>query len=82
VDLLGRRSVVRTKWEILQARADRLRKELSELEFSLKWMENTNLHTLCACGEMLQTEKDFADHFLVPDERYLNLGNCKKNSTL
>jgi len=28
------------------------------------------------CREVLRTEGDFARHFVVPDERYLNLGNC------
>lgn len=33
------------------------------------------------CGEILHTEGDFARHFVVPDERYLNLGNCPTKTT-
>lgn len=28
------------------------------------------------CGTALATEADFAQHFVVPDVRYLNLGQC------
>lgn len=35
----------------------------------------------CAgCGAILATEGDFARHFLIPDERYLNLGLCPKRA--
>jgi hypothetical protein len=30
----------------------------------------------CPCGASFETEADFAKHFIVPDERLLNLGWC------
>ena len=40
-------------------------------------LDRTPFGGSCAsCGEILVTEGDFARHFLIPDERYLNLGEC------
>lgn len=42
-------------------------------------LEEGQCGTKCAgCGELLVFEKDFAAHFVVPDERYLNIGDCPK----
>lgn len=32
------------------------------------------------CGEMLETEADFAKHYTVPDVQYFNLGTCVKKA--
>jgi hypothetical protein len=73
--------VMRTKWDILQERADKLRSDLAAIEANMAWMTEVpftaNGAGKCsACGEELKTEADFAKHFLVPDERFLNLGEC------
>jgi hypothetical protein len=64
---------MRTKWDVLEERLRTLRK----LEREMAGMERTEFGRPCAgCGEVLATEADFARHFLIPDERYLNLGRC------
>ena len=69
--------VKRTKWEILNARAVELRAALADVEQEMRGLENTRCGLSCSgCGMVLETEKDFAEHFTIPDERYLNLGNC------
>src|SRR4051794_31242759 len=70
---------MRTKWDILVARRDAIQADLQKVEQELRWLENTSLGTSCAgCGEVLKTEADFAKHFLVADEHFLNLGECPK----
>lgn len=40
-------------------------------------LELTDCGLNCAgCDEFLATEGDFARHFIIPDHRYKNLGNC------
>lgn len=41
------------------------------------WAENTPFVTKCSgCGVMLETEADFAKHFVISDVRLFNLGTC------
>lgn len=60
---------------------ERLEKIVS-ITADLDWMDRTpfpqDLGTrgYCDCGFHIVTEADFAKHFVIPDERYLNLGNC------
>jgi len=68
---------VRTKWQILERRRYALRLALQKLDKELTGLEGTHCGLTCSgCGEFLETEKDFASHFIVTDERYLNLGEC------
>lgn len=70
----------RTKWDVLTARAAELRSAAEKAERRLRGLEATPCGLNCGgCGEYLATEKDFAAHFTIPDERYLNLGNCPKS---
>ncbi|AXG66336.1 hypothetical protein SEA_ANNADREAMY_257 [Streptomyces phage Annadreamy] len=70
----------RTKLEILAERIEKARKELAILEGMATGLENIPLNVKCTgCGELLATEKDFAGHFLVPDEQLLNTGYCPNN---
>lgn len=72
--------MARTKLEILAERIEKAREELAILEGMATGLENIKLNVPCTgCGEVLETEKDFAGHFMVPDERYLNLGYCPNN---
>lgn len=66
-----------TKWEILEARRDEYLAQAEDVQRMLDGLEKTNCGLTCGgCGEYLRTEKDFAQHFIIPDTRYLNLGNC------
>jgi hypothetical protein len=72
---------MRSKWQILQARTDALMSQLADLTSQLDWMERTPFKAngtgrCSACGTELPTEADFAKHYLVEDERFLNLGYC------
>ena len=68
---------MRTKWEILQECRENAHKALDEM----CGLEQTPCELNCSsCGKYLATQADFADHFLIPDERYWNLGNCKETS--
>lgn len=59
-----------TKWDLL---SDYERKIYSETPFT------ANGTGLCStCGEKLNTEADFAKHYIITDIRYLNLGYCSK----
>lgn len=72
---------MRTKWEILQDRANVLQEQLNEALAYMNGLAHTPCKLTCeGCGTFLATEKDFAAHFEIPDERYLNLGNCPKGS--
>jgi hypothetical protein len=40
-------------------------------------LQNTPCGLTCSgCGTLLPTEADFAQHFTIKDERFLNLGEC------
>jgi hypothetical protein len=80
------RDARRTKWQILEARRDGLRASADAIEDELAWMARTpftaNGTGECStCRTPLPTEGDFARHFLVDDERYLNLGSCPNRGT-
>lgn len=67
----------RTKAEILQARADELRAMVEAADRYLEGLKNTPFGYQCSgCDTTLATEYDFAAHFIVTDERHLNLGSC------
>jgi hypothetical protein len=65
-----------TKWSILIQRRDELQRQLNDAQSYLDGMEATSCGLTCDCGQFLATEADFAKHYTVPDERYLNLGSC------
>lgn len=71
----------RTKYEILE---DRMLNAGEAVGYSawreLRNLEKTVFHDglkqCSTCGAPIPTEAAFAKHYLVDDERYLNLGNC------
>lgn len=66
-----------TKWSVLQGRLARLEADAAALRAELDGMARTPFDQRCAgCGTLLDTEADFAAHFVVDDLRYLNLGAC------
>ena len=68
---------MRTKWEILQAKLADLEKRAADVRYYLETQEATDFGLPCGgCGVVLATERDFDEHFLVPDERFINLGKC------
>jgi hypothetical protein len=71
----------RSKWNILE---ERLTMKLAEVERDkreLQALERTTFGRPCSgCGEVLATEADFAKHFVTPDPRFLNLGECPVKS--
>jgi hypothetical protein len=72
--------MARTKWEILEARAEKMREELAELESYMRGMENTPDNAKCTgCGEQFRVNADFARHFKIPNEQLLNTGYCPNN---
>jgi hypothetical protein len=69
---------MRTKWEILEARIAAAKKELEQLEAQKNWLMTVRFDAECThCGQELETEADFAKHFLIPDERLINTGHCR-----
>jgi len=71
---------MRTKWEILKEQQTNAKANLERIENEMFGLEQTPCKLNCAgCGEYLETEADFADHFEIPDEQYLNLGRCPRN---
>lgn len=77
---------MRTKWEILEERRDKARRAYESLQAELDGLDRTPCRMLghegyeflsCStCGTEFKTEGDFARHYLIDDERYLNLGHC------
>ena len=66
-----------TKWEILEARRDAYLAQAAAVQRELDGLEKTICGVSChRCDTYLRTEKDFAQHFQIPDTRYLNIGNC------
>lgn len=72
----------KTKQEILILRKERVEAEIDNLGKELNRLL-TEIHDdrpfgrpCCGCWELLETEKDFREHFIVSDSRYLNLGYC------
>lgn len=73
---------MKTKWEILIERRARAKEEFDKLDHQIASLQNTPCNLTCSgCGRELETEADFAEHFLIPDERYLNLGWCPEVHT-
>lgn len=71
---------MRTKWDVLTERRLEAMKAYQDLDNQLKELERAQCNLRCSgCDELLKTEADFAKHFLIPDERYLNLGDCPNN---
>jgi hypothetical protein len=71
------RTIKRTKMEILQERMTEAFELAHKLEREIAGLERTNCGLTCGkCGAIHETEADFAAHYVIPDERYLNLGNC------
>lgn len=55
---------LRTKWDLID----------SEMQRGLR---ATKCDRRCSgCGVYLTTEEDFARHYVIPNERFLNLGEC------
>ena len=75
---------MRTQWEVLQARRSEAAAALAAAEDALaRWDErlefcrSTPLGLSCpSCGLPLATELAAAEHFVLPDERLVNLGYC------
>lgn len=68
---------MRTKAEILTAKRDAIAAELHRANREIDGLQHTDSGLNCGgCGKHLATEWDFASHFLIPDERFLNLGGC------
>lgn len=66
-----------TKWDVLKTRLDAARQHVADMQAEMLGMIKTPLKTPCsACGKVLWTEAEFAQHFIVPDTRYLNVGYC------
>lgn len=67
----------RTKWDILTERLSTMEDKAAKLRRELEALQRTTFGLPCSgCLEILETEADFARHYLVRDERYLNLGWC------
>jgi len=67
---------MRTKFEIMKAREAALKEALEAIQHRLEAEENTPCGLSCDCGQYFETEADFAKHFIIPDEHFLNLGEC------
>jgi hypothetical protein len=71
----------RTKMDILGERAAFLVREAKALADYIEGLHNTPCGLTCdGCGTLLVTEGDFAAHFVIRDENYLNLGNCPERN--
>lgn len=81
---------MKTKWEILQLRKKELLERVKNIEAHMEWAAKTPFKVSgsdepgrCSkCKKDLPTEMAFEDHFVVPDERYLDLGVCPKERFL
>lgn len=66
----------------LEAELSRARKELERLERDRKHALSDTLVSVveparCSgCGEDVSTERLFSLHYVIPDPRFYNLGNC------
>lgn len=75
--------MARSKWDILVARRVELQKQLDQANRHLKGLKETPCGIDCSgCHEFFETEADFAKHFVIGDERYLNLGECPNDPAL
>lgn len=70
-------STTETKWTWLQKRLAGAQAEVDALAGQIQGLENTSYDGQCmTCGHYMETEADFAKHYIVRDPRYLNLGEC------
>jgi hypothetical protein len=61
----------------LEAKRAFLAGELEKLTREIDGLKHTDCNLVCSgCGTTLATEWDFASHFVIPDEQFLNLGGC------
>ena len=68
---------MRTKYEIMEAKIAFLEAEAAKARRELEGLIDTPCDLQCeGCGLVFETEGQFAAHFDIPDERYLNLGGC------
>lgn len=68
---------MRTKIEILENRLEIMRNEYVKASEYIEGLKDTPCGLTCGgCNKLFETEYDFAAHFLIPDERFLNLGDC------
>lgn len=68
---------MRTKADVLLEREKDAQVKYERIREYRELLQLTPLELPCAgCGTTLETEWDFASHFVIPDERYLNLGEC------
>lgn len=70
----------RTKWEILEEKYEILVRRAESARLELEGLERAPFQggeeSCRTCNTPIPTEAAFAKHYLVDDERYLNLGNC------
>lgn len=72
----------RTKWQVLVAKREALQTQIDELDRRMNSLAGQSCMLRCnKCDKLHETEADFARHYLIPDERYLNLGYCPTNTT-
>lgn len=73
---------MRTKAQILIAKRDAIAAELHKANREIEGLKGTDCNLTCGgCGAVHATEWDFASHYTIPDERYLNLGSCPHGQT-
>jgi hypothetical protein len=77
----------RSKWQIMQDEVVKLEQKVKDLKAHMAWAERTlfkvsgsqeEVGRCSQCQTELRTEADFEKHFLVPDEKFRNLGYCPK----
>lgn len=83
---LGRKgaTMARTKWDILVDRAESFEAQAKEIRNMLEGFELTKLNgrgdgeplRCSGCEVILETEAEFARHYEVPNEQFLNIGYC------
>lgn len=70
-------SSTETKWTWLEKRLAGAQAEVDAIAGQMQSLENTTFDGDCSgCGRHLETEADFAKHYIVRDPRYLNMGEC------
>lgn len=79
---------MRTKWDVLQERLAEAKNAVEKLEGELRYLRDTPFlqwqldgtsmepGRCSGCQAEIGTEEKFARHFVISDERYLNLGHC------
>lgn len=75
---------MKSKWQILEDRLETAKRAVAAIEAELEWARNTPFQfpgtaepgQCSKCKTELATEEAFWKHYLVPDERFVNLGQC------